>query len=955
MEETHGDQESPDARPQACRCGELPSNLDNNLSLLSRIVGGRSASKGQHPWMVSLKRDGKHFCGGTIVSATHVITAAHCVNDKYAFIYVKVYIRDYDIKEKDSTEQVFSLKSITKHPNFSPIRPINFDIAVLQLDGSITFDKNIQPACLPNPDDVFSPGFLCVALGWGRLQENGHLPTSLQEVYLPIIEGRTCLNVMATLRGSIVFDTILCAGFPEGGKDACQGDSGGPLLCQRPHGSWVLVGVTSWGMGCGRQWVKNVLIRPENRGSPGIFTDIKKLLRWINGQLNPDLSVQNTGQVNCSTQDGLISGEAGVIKFPQEPKKYYANNELCNWRLYVPGKKQILLNFTHFDVESDFSCNLDYLAIYASEGQLIGKFCGNVRPRPILIASSAIKLKFISDFQQYRTGFTLSYLAVEPNTYQASGCGSLSVLFEEGEIQSMNYPESYGNLASCHWVIHGPQNYTIKLIFQDFEVEFSENCAYDRVMVYQDLAAGVEIGRFCGFILPGIVVSSSNVMHIKFISDKNENFRGFRATFFFVKPTNKVFFREHEYTKDKGYTQSPSNGYEISDFGKISEGEEAIPYSWPWHVSIKFATEHVCDGVIITEDWVLTSANCVVTREEFRDLWVVVAGIHDLTREEHDQKRSVKQIIVHSEFTRQSMDYDIALLQLAEPFQFNSYVRPICLPERNSEVAPSSLCVVSGWGLRRKEKEKSTKLQQLEVPVLLTDACKDHYENHSGGITDRMFCAGFPTGQANDSCSAQAGGPLVCIADGTGIYSIYGIASWGVNCRGNSKPGVYTRVPMFINWISQTLDGSVRKGSDTYVIEPLIKINDEEKFPLENGNIVQQDRALSNSSSSPKNIYFASGCEDVVLLFSPGEIKLDTRGQIYPNGFSCQWRIIAPKNQIIKLNFKQLQLSGESKKCCNSLVIYDGISSDKRFRVSESESHEPAEEHETGVMTQDPE
>uniref|UniRef100_A0A8C2U8U1 Peptidase S1 domain-containing protein n=1 Tax=Coturnix japonica TaxID=93934 RepID=A0A8C2U8U1_COTJA len=207
-------------------------------------------------------------------------------------------------------------------------------------------------------------------------------------------------------------------------------------------------------------------------------------------------------------------------------------------------------------------------------------------------------------------------------------------------------------------------------------------------------------------------------------------------------------------------------------FSRIIGGEEAVPHSWPWQVSIQISDQHILHLV-----------------------------------DSSGNKRSVKQYIIHPSFNKTTMDSDIALLQLAEPLEFNHYVHPVCLPAKEEVVQPSSVCIITGWGAQEEGMYK--KLHQLEVPILMLEACQTYYINLPSRVTQRMICAGFPLEEGKDSCTGDSGGPLVCPSeDGSGFYTLHGITSWGLGCGRKSYPGLYTNVGVFVDWIKQSINSS---------------------------------------------------------------------------------------------------------------------------------------------------
>lgn len=162
--------------------------------------------------------------------------------------------------------------NVAIHPEYYA-GTLDNDLAILRLNVPVDFTNapHISPACLPDKFSDYT-GHRCWTTGWGKdaFGDFGKYQNILKEVDVPIINQQQCQQQLRNTRLGYSYKLnpgFICAGGEEG-KDACKGDGGGPMVCER-NGSWQLVGVVSWGIGCGQVNV------------PGVYVRVSHYLDWI--------------------------------------------------------------------------------------------------------------------------------------------------------------------------------------------------------------------------------------------------------------------------------------------------------------------------------------------------------------------------------------------------------------------------------------------------------------------------------------------------------------------------------------------------------------------------------------------------------------------------------------------------------------------------------------------------
>jgi secreted trypsin-like serine protease len=225
--------------------------------MVPEIVGGRESPANAYPWITAVYLDGAFHCGAVLIAPSWVLTSAHCARARDV-AHLSLLIGQSNRAGRSGGEWR-KVTVVRRHPKYvwEPSGAPAYDMALLELDR-----PSMKPPLRVAPSRhraLWEPGRTVRALGWGTTSEGSHARvTELRETDLPVQSDRT----MSRAYGArFKATTMLGAGPWKGGRDTCSGDSGGPLVAAT-RTSWWLVGVTSWGDGCGRA------------GKPGVYARV---------------------------------------------------------------------------------------------------------------------------------------------------------------------------------------------------------------------------------------------------------------------------------------------------------------------------------------------------------------------------------------------------------------------------------------------------------------------------------------------------------------------------------------------------------------------------------------------------------------------------------------------------------------------------------------------------------
>ncbi|XP_012562027.2 trypsin isoform X1 [Hydra vulgaris] len=242
---------------------------DQNFKTNKRIIGGINAEKNEFPWQAMLKWNvGKMkdelVCGGSLIDSRFVLTAAHCFIHSMKTEHYYVILGEH-LQSENENEQRIDIKTIIIHQNFNEIT-YNNDIALVELLSPAIINDSVNVISLPAFTNIERPNKMCTVTGWGQTK-NQNKAEILQKVNVPIVNFATC-NGPLSYKNKLT-SNMFCAGYINGNYDACEGDSGSPLQCKNNDGVWLLHGITSWGIGCGK---------PHKYG---VYVIVRHYLAWL--------------------------------------------------------------------------------------------------------------------------------------------------------------------------------------------------------------------------------------------------------------------------------------------------------------------------------------------------------------------------------------------------------------------------------------------------------------------------------------------------------------------------------------------------------------------------------------------------------------------------------------------------------------------------------------------------
>ncbi|XP_063285637.1 serine protease 53-like [Pelobates fuscus] len=810
------------------------------------IYGGANAMPGEWPWHASLSYLGKPFCGGSLISDSWVITAAHCFDgnstskDPKSWTVQLGFTKFGDVTE-NSAVNVTILKIVIpeNYTNFV----VGTDMALVKLSHPVAFTQLISPVCLPEKTHRFRLRSTCYATGLMNVSEEDKsaekdvpekVPLdstrALHKLTIILVGWRTCNCIYNSyMKPELLNPTkpgMMCAVEHDEQTGPRLGDSGGPIVCNE-DGIWFLAGIISFSA------------EFKLHDTPTIVTAVSFYQEWIQNNVDTDASFapQNitvTDDVdtdNCS--DLLSTKNPGCGRILQI--KARGSNDAGAW----PWQVDLVNNGLHACggalisdswVITAAHCFTGPLSSDSPHGWTVIVAPGSPAMREISVQSISMHGAFISPEDGRDVALLQLAQPVNFGPYiqavclpQASnhikyGSSCWHTGWDRPTVDGKTGPPRAVAMelidpSQCNCIYSHPSsaNHSMSILpgmICASNKEKEENqclsdsggplvCQEDEVFVLVGLQS---FGGKCqqrmegDTILPGVFTQLIT----------------YEDWMYHVTNDNSLNLQPMTTYGEVDNERCPINlsrgcGYTISSPGSVPNNN-ATEGSWPWLVSIQRYQRHACSGAVIAQTWVLTSAHCMFSYKlDLNDDYTVILGRQSQNGPNHHEvTRKVRRVVIHPEYNQTSGKNDLALIEVYYDVTFSDYIQPICLPPEDIK-PPSTGCWVTGWEIWNPPENKpaSPLIQELEVSLLVNEKCGDQ-GNKSGPNQDTQLCAA-KINEKDFTCLKESSAPLVCQLHPGGPWFLFGIGISLIKSRGYECPAKYTPMPSKLSWVREVV------------------------------------------------------------------------------------------------------------------------------------------------------
>ncbi|XP_066142745.1 venom serine protease 34-like isoform X2 [Euwallacea fornicatus] len=540
----------------------------------------------------------------------------------------------------------------------------------------------------------------------------------------------------------------------------------------------------------------------------------------------------------CTYNQEMTLGEVYYI-FNKEYPEYYSAGTACQWKALSPVNSKIFLSCQEILLRKSWSCNEDRLEISTAEGGL-HSYCGN-GTLTFVTKKNNLDIALRSTTRSLGGRFVCSIAAIEADTYYKDQNSFQNSVYRKNNpsrnsavsnffnilipipilIQNINpncvyyqvmtlgeryyifnkeYPGNYSSGTACQWKALSPINSKVVLACDDVHLPKSLNCFQDRLEISSSENDGHKYCGNGGFMF----VTKENTLDFVLRSTTRSPGGRFLCTITSIE--DKI---EESQNSFQNPNEKPGCQCGWKNDKRIVGGHDTLVNEYPAMAGVvRIDIGGIfCGGTIISRNYVLTAAHCVVNQDV--NNYRVLVGDHDTSIGSDTNSSAIyraRKFIVHPKYNSSNYNNDLALIQV-DIMVFNDNVGPICLPFRyTANTFEEENVTVIGWGHKEFSGINSDILQEVNLDIISNQMCRTQ---GNFTVSSSQIC----TYTSNkDACQSDSGGPLIWqnFRNMTKLFLI-GVISYGVGCA-SSSPGVHTRVTSFLNWIIEAT------SPDTYCI-----------------------------------------------------------------------------------------------------------------------------------------